>query len=125
MILPFCGYHAESELLASERCFWAIIRRAVWPEANLNVKREMSESFGKPLTAFETFKARFEKLLKKLFPTETRKVDGSDLSVPNFLVLIRWSAFFWGYNKTDTFDEAVMMLWVLSSEPAEIVILWR
>ena len=87
MILSFCGYHAESELLASERRFWAFIRRAVWLEANLNVKREMSESFGKPLTAFETFKARFEELLKELFPTETRKVDGSDLSVPNFLVL--------------------------------------
>ena len=62
-------------------------RRAFCLEANLNVKREMSESFGKPLTAFETFNARFEELLKELFPTETRKVDRSDLSVPNFLVL--------------------------------------
>jgi hypothetical protein len=26
----------------------AFIRRAIWLEANLNVKREMNESFGKP-----------------------------------------------------------------------------
>jgi hypothetical protein len=73
---------------------------------------------GKPLTAFETFKARFEELLKELFPTETRKVDGSDLSVPTFFALrmdTQWTDFFWGYkNNTHTFDEALMnLLWVL------------
>ena len=44
----FFGYHAKSELFASERRFWAFIRRAIYLEANLNVKREMSESFDKP-----------------------------------------------------------------------------
>ncbi|RYZ86675.1 MAG: DUF262 domain-containing protein, partial [Proteobacteria bacterium] len=74
---------------------------------------------GKPLTAFETFKARFEDLLKELFPSETRKIDGSDLSVTNFFALrmdTQWTNFFWGYkNKvTHTFDEALMnLIWVL------------
>src|SRR4029077_16174399 len=36
----FFGYHRESELFANERRFWAFIRRAIWLEANLNVKRE-------------------------------------------------------------------------------------
>ena len=74
----------------------------------------MSESFGKPLTAFETFKARFEELLKELFPAETRKVDRSD----TFFALrmdTQRTDFFWGYkNNTHTFDEALMnLLWAL------------
>jgi hypothetical protein len=44
----FFGYHAKSELFVSERRFWPFIRRAIYLEANLNVKREMSESFDKP-----------------------------------------------------------------------------
>lgn len=74
---------------------------------------------GKPLTAFETFKARFEELLKELFPTETLKIDGTSLGVPNFFALrmdTQWTDFFWGHkNKvTHTFDEALMnLLWAL------------
>jgi hypothetical protein len=44
----FFGYHAKAEFCASEKRFWAFIQRAICLEANLNVKREMSESFGKP-----------------------------------------------------------------------------
>jgi len=42
---------------------------------------------GKPLTPFETFKARFEEFLKELFPTGTRKIGGGDLSVPDFFAM--------------------------------------
>ena len=35
---------------------------------------------GKPLTAFETFKARFEELLTTLYSTERRKIDGGGVS---------------------------------------------
>jgi hypothetical protein len=44
----FFGYHAKSELFRKRKGFWAFIRRAIYVEANLNVKREMSESFDKP-----------------------------------------------------------------------------
>jgi hypothetical protein len=44
----FFGYNAKSELFASKRRFWPFIRRAIYLEANLNVKREMSEFFDKP-----------------------------------------------------------------------------
>jgi Protein of unknown function DUF262 len=74
---------------------------------------------GKPLTAFETFKARFEELLKEMFPTETRKIDGIELPIYQFFALridTQWTDFFWHYknNETNTFDEALMnLLWVL------------
>ncbi len=37
---------------------------------------------GKPLTAFETFKARFEELLKGLFPSATRRIGEVEFPVP-------------------------------------------
>ena len=40
---------------------------------------------GKPLTPFETFKARFEELLNELFPTETRKLGDANVSVARVL----------------------------------------
>lgn len=75
---------------------------------------------GKPLTAFETFKARFEELLHELFPTEKRKLEGTDLSVPSFFALrmdTQWTDFFWANRdkQTHLFDDALMnLLWALA-----------
>ncbi|RYZ76323.1 MAG: DUF262 domain-containing protein, partial [Proteobacteria bacterium] len=70
---------------------------------------------GKPLTPFETFKARFEELLGELFPNETRTLNGEQVRVPEFFehqVDTAWTDFFWAYKnvKTSTFDVAVMHL---------------
>ena len=82
---------------------------------------------GKPLTPFETFKARFEELLNDLFPTETRKLGDGVVSVAEFFerrIDTRWTDFFWTYKspKTHTFDDAVMNLLValarVSLDPA-------
>jgi len=75
---------------------------------------------GKPLTPFETFKARFEELLKELFPTEKRKIGGSDLGIPQFFEVridTQWTDFFWNYKdrRSNTFDNAVMnLIWALA-----------
>jgi len=75
---------------------------------------------GKPLTAFETFKARFEEELQQLFPTERRKLGASEVPVPQFFALrmdTRWTDFFWSYKDpaSNTFDDAVMnLLWTLA-----------
>ncbi len=70
---------------------------------------------GKPLTAFETFKARFEELLKELFPTETRRIGTEELNIPKFFAVridTQWTDFFWAYkdNNTTVFDNALMNL---------------
>lgn len=70
---------------------------------------------GKPLTPFESFKARFEELLGKLFPSERRKLGDGDVSVAEFFerrMDTKWADFFWSYKnpKTNTFDAAVMNL---------------
>ena len=70
---------------------------------------------GKPLTPFETFKARFEELLKELFPSERRKLGNGEVSVASFFesrMDTKWTKFFWVYKnpKTHTFDAAVMNL---------------
>ena len=44
----FFGSHAKSESFASEGASGAFIRKAIWLEANLNVKRQMSESRPEP-----------------------------------------------------------------------------
>jgi hypothetical protein len=67
---------------------------------------------GKPLTAFETFKARFEELLEGLFPTETRRAEEEELPVPVFFerrMDTRWTDLFWSHQKS-TFDNAAMNL---------------
>ncbi len=78
---------------------------------------------GKPLTAFETFKARFEELLK-LFPGYRREPDGAQLPVAEFFerrIDGQWTDFFWHYQHP-TFDEAAMnLVWALirvSLDPA-------
>lgn len=79
---------------------------------------------GKPLTAFETFKARFEELLKPLFPTGTRRIADAELPVPVFFerrMDTQWTDFFWSHQSA-TFDTAAMnLVWALirvSLEPA-------
>lgn len=75
---------------------------------------------GKPLTAFETFKARFEEELKQLFPIERRTLGSSKVPVPQFFAIridTQWTDFFWNYKNptSNTFDDAVMNLfWVLA-----------
>lgn len=82
---------------------------------------------GKPLTTFETFKARFEELLSDMYPTETRKLGNGAVSVAEFFerrIDTRWTDFFWTYKspRTHTFDDAVMNLFValarVSLDPA-------
>jgi hypothetical protein len=74
---------------------------------------------GKPLTTFETFKARFEDLLHELFPNDTRAFKDGVLSIKEFFSLqmdTQWTRFFWVYkdNTSNTFDQALMNLfWVL------------
>ena len=70
---------------------------------------------GKPLTPFETFKARFEELLTELFPTEKRELGDAEVSVAEFFerrIDTRWTDFFWAHKdpQTHTFDEPVMHL---------------
>lgn len=79
---------------------------------------------GKPLTTFETFKARFEELLKNLFPNGTRMIDKVELSVPVFFerrMDTQWTDFFWNHRSA-TFDDAAMnLVWALvrvSLDPA-------
>ena len=79
---------------------------------------------GKPLTAFETFKARFEELLKELFPSETRKIGEAEMSVPVFFerrMDTQWTNFFWSHQKRTFDDEALNLMWALirvSLDPA-------
>lgn len=70
---------------------------------------------GKPLTSFETFKARFEELLTGLFPTEKRELGAAEVSIAEFFerrIDTQWTDFFWAHKspKTNTFDELVMNL---------------
>ncbi len=70
---------------------------------------------GKPLTPFETFKARYGKLLKDQLPNETRDLDGNHFSFDEYFaksIDTRWSDFFWEFRdrNTHTFDHAVMNL---------------
>lgn len=70
---------------------------------------------GKPLTAFETFKARFEEHLKTLYSNEYRQLNGEKITLPMFFATrmdSRWTHFFWSHKDptSDTFDDAVMNL---------------
>lgn len=70
---------------------------------------------GKPLTPFETFKARYEQTLKDLFPKEQRVLDGQHVSMAEFFsrrMDTRWADFFWPHRdlNSNVFDAAVMNL---------------
>ncbi|HFS0969466.1 TPA: DUF262 domain-containing protein [Pseudomonas aeruginosa] len=68
---------------------------------------------GKPLTAFETFKARYEHELKVQFAGETRDISGQTFTVADFFARrmdTRWADFFWAYRDKEThlYDDAIM-----------------
>lgn len=68
---------------------------------------------GKPLTPFETFKARYEQILSELFPEETRLLNGQKVGISEFFsrrMDTQWSDFFWPHRDKDShvFDAAVM-----------------
>ena len=71
---------------------------------------------GKPLTAFETFKARFEQELKGQFEdNETRSIGTEHFPVPEFFsrrMDTTWADFFWEHRnkETNVYDDAVMNL---------------
>lgn len=72
---------------------------------------------GKPLTQFETFKARFEALLSELFPTERRMLGGTQVTVAEFFerrIDTEWTDLFWKHRDpvTHTFDDRLMNLLV-------------
>jgi len=79
---------------------------------------------GKPLTAFETFKARFEELLKELFPDGTRRIGDMDFPVPAFFerrMDTRWTDFFWNQGPGIFDNAALNLVWALirvSLDPA-------
>lgn len=79
---------------------------------------------GKPLTAFETFKARFEELLRHLFPTGTRRIGATGVAIPVFFerrMDTQWTDFFWAQKRALIDDAALNLVWALvrvSLEPA-------
>lgn len=81
---------------------------------------------GKPLTAFETFKARYEQELESQFKGEALLIDDNSFSVAEFFsrrMDTKWADFFWQYRNRETnlFDEPVMNLFrtiaLLSRDP--------
>ena len=70
---------------------------------------------GKPLTTFETFKARYEQVLKEQFDGETRTIGNASVSVAEYFarrVDTLWADFFWTHRDktTNLYDAAVMNL---------------
>ncbi len=68
---------------------------------------------GKPLTPFETFKARYEEILKVQSSNETYELDGQSVSLAKYFARrmdTRWADFFWRFRDPDShvFDAAVM-----------------
>ncbi len=68
---------------------------------------------GKPLTAFETFKARYEHDLNAQFANESRDIAGITFTVAEFFARsmdTRWADFFWAYRDKEThlYDDAIM-----------------
>ena len=70
---------------------------------------------GKPLTAFETFKARYEQKLGELFPDEIRTIGTLEYSVSDYFAHrmdTSWADFFWERRdpESNLYDQAVMNL---------------
>lgn len=70
---------------------------------------------GKPLTTFETFKARYEQVLEDQFNGETRSIGDTSVSVAEYFarrVDTLWADFFWTHRDkvTNLYDAAVMNL---------------
>ena len=70
---------------------------------------------GKPLTEFETFKARYEYDLKEKFNTVSLTFEGECISAAEFFarrIDTTWADFFWSHRntKTNLYDQVVMNL---------------
>jgi hypothetical protein len=70
---------------------------------------------GKPLTTFETFKARYEQELESQFDGETRSIVNHDFPVAEYFARrmdTQWADFFWNHRNKETnlYDNAVMNL---------------
>lgn len=69
---------------------------------------------GKPLTAFETFKAGYEQKLAKQFSGEKRSISGQKFSIAEFVARrmdTAWADFFWVHREDSLiYDDAVMNL---------------
>jgi len=70
---------------------------------------------GKPLTPFETFKARYEQELEKQFADEQFKIGGASFSVTEFVARrldTTWADLFWAHRNraTNSYDDAMMNL---------------
>jgi len=68
---------------------------------------------GKPLTPFETFKARYEQELGKQFGGESRRIDNHEFAIADFVARRMdnaWSELFWAHRdqETNLYDSAVM-----------------
>ena len=70
---------------------------------------------GKPLTEYETFKARYEQQLKETFNAVTLTLEGENISSAEFFarrIDTTWADFFWTHRDTTTnlYDQVVMNL---------------
>lgn len=70
---------------------------------------------GKPLTTFETFKARLEQQLDSIFPEKTLELHGKQISIKDYFshrIDTSWADLFWQYRDASThlFDERLMHL---------------
>ena len=83
---------------------------------------------GVPLTAFETFKARFGKYLNSEFSGERRNLDGRSVSVAEYFARrmdIRWADFFWKHRdrNTNLYDSAAINFFraasIVSRDPTD------
>jgi hypothetical protein len=68
---------------------------------------------GKPLTPFETFKARYEQELERHFSGESRPIGDQEFSIADFVARrmdTAWSDLFWVHRdkKTNLYDNAIM-----------------
>ena len=70
---------------------------------------------GKPLTAFESFKARLEQHLCDLLPDDRRELHGRNVTAREYFSYkmdTEWANLFWNHrsSKTDLFDDNIMRL---------------
>lgn len=68
---------------------------------------------GKPLTAFENFKARLEQQIEKILPEETKILNNREVSVKDYFshkVDTQWADLFWSYRdrQLNVIDEKIM-----------------
>ena len=81
---------------------------------------------GKPLTPFETFKARYEQVISKQFTGRTRNIGDQHFSIADYVARrldTTWADLFWAYRKPKAYvcDDMVMnvfrMVALISRDP--------